>query len=114
MSNKPQEVRVYQTEDGKRPFNLWMRRLRDTRARQRIRARIERVGLGNFGDPKSVGDAVIELRVDYGPGYRVYFGRDGDEVVILLIGGDKRKQDRDISMAKDYWADYKARKEDET
>ena len=78
-------------------------------ARQRVRTRINRLRLGNFGDHQPVGDGVCELRIDYGPGYRVYYGRDGAEIVILLIGGDKRTQDRDIETAKEYWADYQAR-----
>ena len=83
-------------------------------ARQRVRTRLARIRLGNFGDHKAVGEGVSEIRIDYGPAYRVYFGRDGDEVVILLVGGDKRTQDSDIAKAKEYWADYKARKtEDE-
>lgn len=75
--------------------------------------RINRLRLGNFGDHKVVGDGVFELRIDYGPGYRVYFARDGAEIVILLIGGDKRTQDRDIETAKEYWADYKARESED-
>lgn len=113
MEAIPQNVRVYQTEEGKRPFDAWLRGLRDTRARQRVRARINRLRLGNFGDHKTVGDGVFELRIDYGPGYRVYFGRDGNEIIILLIGGDKRKQDRDIETAKDFWADYKTRESED-
>jgi putative addiction module killer protein len=109
MEAKPQTVCVYETQEGTRPFDNWLRRLRDSRARQRVRTRINRLRLGNFGDYKAVGDGVCELRIDYGPGYRVYYGRDGDSIVILLIGGDKRAQDRDIETAKDYWADYKAR-----
>ena len=79
-------------------FDAWFSGLRDERARQRINIRIRRVSLGNFGDVKPVGDGVSELRVDYGPGYRVYFAQRGD--VILLCGGDKRSQDRDIAKAK--------------
>ena len=113
MDAKPQDVRIYETRAGKRPFEAWLRRLRDSRARQRVRARIGRLRLGAFGDTRPVGEGVSELRIDYGPGYRVYFGRDGDEVVILLLGGDKRKQDADIETAKEYWADYKARKKEQ-
>ncbi len=79
----------------------------------RIDARLARVQLGNFGDTKGVGEGVLELRIDYGPGYRVYLGRDGSAVVILLLGGDKRTQSKDIDTAKKYWADYKARKTEE-
>ena len=91
---------------------MWLNRLRDLKAQQRIDARLARVALGNFGDCKTVGNGVLELRIDYGPGYRVYFGRDGSEVVILLSGGDKSTQPKDIATAKDYWADYKSREED--
>jgi putative addiction module killer protein len=107
MDVNEQQVRIYTKKDGKRPFSDWLRKLRDQTAQQRIDARLTRVQLGNFGDSKSVGEGVLELRVDYGPGYRVYFGRDGQDVVILLVGGDKRTQAKDIDTARDYWADYK-------
>ncbi|MFV2069233.1 MAG: type II toxin-antitoxin system RelE/ParE family toxin [Pirellulales bacterium] len=104
---------MYETEDGDCPYTVWFEALRDKRAKQRIGARIRRVEGGNFGDSKAVGEGVIELRVDYGPGYRVYFGRDGNKLVVLLIGGDKRTQAKDIAAAKGYWADYKARRTEE-
>jgi len=113
MEAKEQQIRYYHTKDGKRPFADWFASLRDHRAQQRIDGRLARVELGNFGDAKGVGEGVLELRVDYGPGYRVYLGRDGLEVVILLCGGDKRRQDKDIAQAKEYWADFKARKWEE-
>ncbi len=80
-------------------FIQWLDELRDIRARARIQARIERLAAGNPGDVKPVGDGVSELRIDYGPGYRVYFTRRGNEVVILLAGGDKSTQDTDIKIA---------------
>jgi putative addiction module killer protein len=81
-------------------FTQWLANLRDVRARARIVARVERVRLtGHFGDAKSVGDGVSEMRIDYGPGYRLYFVRRGGEVVILLCGGDKHSQARDIREA---------------
>lgn len=80
-------------------FVQWLDELRDIRARARIQARIERLAAGNPGDVKPVGDGVSELRIDYGPGYRVYFTRRGNEVVILLAGGDKSTQDTDIKIA---------------
>lgn len=86
------EVREYKTENGRNLFREWLNGLRDRDARVRIRSRINRVRLGNLGDAKSVGRGVSELRIPYGPGYRVYFGRDGDKVVLLLCGGDKRSQ----------------------
>lgn len=114
MDASEQRIRIYQKKDGKRPFSNWLNNLRDRKAQQRIDARLARVQLGNFGDTKAVGDGVLELRIDYGPGYRVYFGRDGSEVVILLVGGDKRTQSKDINTAKKYWADYKARKKEDS
>ncbi|MGX7705320.1 type II toxin-antitoxin system RelE/ParE family toxin [Methylobacterium sp. Gmos1] len=81
-------------------FRAWIVGLRDERARLRIDTRIRRLSLGNAGDAKSVGDGVSELRIDYGPGYRVYFMQRGPEIVILLCGGDKRTQDKDILAAK--------------
>jgi putative addiction module killer protein len=83
--------------------------LNDAVARARIRARLARLMAGNFGDSEPVGDGVLELRIDWGPGYRVYFARLGQVVVLLLCGGDKRTQDKDIKRAKDYFRDYKAR-----
>ncbi|MEI6516270.1 MAG: type II toxin-antitoxin system RelE/ParE family toxin [bacterium] len=88
-------VEVLKTE----VFARWLDKLRDSRARARVQARIERLATGNAGDGKPVGAGVCELRIDYGPGYRVYFVRQGRDVVILLAGGDKRTQDRDIKTA---------------
>jgi putative addiction module killer protein len=88
-------IEVRQTET----FAAWFRNLRDPRARARIQVRIDRLSLGNPGDAKPVGDGVSELRIDYGPGYRVYFLRRGDTVIVLLAGGDKRTQARDIGTA---------------
>jgi putative addiction module killer protein len=103
------EVLEYLTEDGRNPFRDWLEALKDTEARARIRVRINRIRQGNFGDSKSVGSGVNELRIPHGPGYRVYFGRQGGQVVILLCGGDKRTQARDIEMAHVAWADYMRR-----
>lgn len=104
------EVRQYQTADGRSPFGEWLRQLRDAPARRRIAARIDRLQAGNRGDWKAVGGGVFELRVDAGPGYRVYCGQDGATLVLLLCAGDKRTQQHDIEMAHDYWKDYKARR----
>ena len=81
-------------------YGEWIAGLKDLRARARIAVRIDRLANGNPGDAKSVGDGVAELRIDYGPGYRVYFTRKGQLVVLLLCGGDKSSQDRDIAAAK--------------
>lgn len=99
-------VLEYQTEDGRQPFSEWLEKLRDLEAAQRIDARLSRVRLGNVGDARSVGKGVNELRISYGPGYRIYFGRKGDRLVVLLCGGDKRTQQRDIKRAQEYWGDY--------
>jgi putative addiction module killer protein len=88
-------IEVRQTE----VFSKWLRELRDRQARARIQTRIDRLQLGLAGDVKPVGEGVSELRIDYGPGYRVYFARRGQELVILLAGGDKRTQGRDIKTA---------------
>lgn len=82
-------------------FTNWLAALSDLRARLQIVRRIDRIAAGNFGDAKSVGGAVKELRIDYGPGYRVYYTKRGDTVVILLCGGDKRTQSKDIRKAKE-------------
>ncbi|UYO42031.1 type II toxin-antitoxin system RelE/ParE family toxin [Rhodopseudomonas palustris] len=82
-------------------FTNWLAALSDLRARLQIVRRIDRIAAGNFGEAKSVGGAVKELRIDYGPGYRVYYTRRGDTVVILLCGGDKRTQSKDIRKAKE-------------
>lgn len=102
-------VLEYVTPEGQIPFREWLRALRDSQARARIRVRLNRIRLGNFGDCASVGAGVSEVRVPYGPGYRVYFGREGTAVVLLLCGGDKRSQPRDIKLAQRYWHDYRSR-----
>lgn len=99
----------YQTAQGRRPFQEWVESVKDNAVKAAVAARINRVRAGTLGDWKSVGTGVFELRVNLGPGYRVYFGRDGNTVVILLTGGEKRSQDSDIKRAKEYWKDYEKR-----
>lgn len=103
------EVRQYQTADGRIPIAEWLGRLRDRDAQARIAARLVRLQAGNRGDWKPVGAGVFELRIDAGPGYRVYCAQHGAELVLLLCGGDKRTQSHDIEVAHAYWKDYKAR-----
>lgn len=88
-------------------FDRWLRELRDIRAAARIQVRLDRMAAGNPGDVKAVGDGVSEMRIDYGPGYRVYFMRRGLLIVVLLCGGDKSTQDRDIAQAKTIAAQWK-------
>lgn len=103
------EVREYQTKDGKKPVSEWLDGLRDAIARGRIVARLDRLTAGLKGDWKAVGSGVSELRIDHGPGYRVYFAQQGDTLILLLCGGDKRTQGKDIERAHAYWKDYKIR-----
>jgi putative addiction module killer protein len=88
------------------PFTDWLTSLKDARAIGVVRARLNRIRLGNFGDCKSVGGGVEELRIDFCPGYRIYFGHQGPVVVVLLCGGDKKTQARDIVTARKYWKEY--------
>lgn len=103
----PVEVRQYRTADGRIPFAEWIAALRDRRANRAIAARLTRL---QAGDWKALGAGLLELRIDTGPGYRVYCGRDGATVVLLLCAGDKRTQTRDIEHARNYWKDYQARR----
>ncbi len=109
METQPREIRNYITEDGREPFAEWLDSLRDMRAIDKIEKRLKRIQLGNLGDYKSVGEGVCELRIKYGPGYRVYFGQIGTTIVLLLCGGDKSTQDKDILKAKELWRDYERR-----
>ena len=102
-------VRRYRTEEGLEVITEWLDHLRDVRAKARIVARVARLKAGNLGDCKPLRDGVSELRIDYGPGYRVFFGVVGFQVILLLCGGDKRSQDADIDKAVDYLADFKRR-----
>ena len=103
------EVRRYQRPDSEVPVTDWLAGMRDARARAKLEIRFRRVSMGIFGDIKPVGEGVLELREDIGPGYRVYLGRHGATLVVLLCGGDKRTQDADIKRAKEYWLDWKRR-----
>lgn len=99
----------YRTEWGEEPFTRWLNSLRDARARARIEVRLTRLTLGNFGDCKPLRGSVHELRIDCGPGYRVYYGMLDKTVVLLLAGGDKRTQDADIERAINYFAAFRRR-----
>lgn len=103
-------IEVYQTQDGKQPFELWLKQLKDVKSVARIRLQMSRLKLGLLGDTKPVGNSVHELRIHLGKGYRVYYVNDGQQVILLLCGGSKSTQSADIQQAKEFWNDYKARK----
>jgi putative addiction module killer protein len=108
MEVQPREIQRYTTPDGRVPFSEWLDSLRDLKAKFKIDRRLDRVGAGNIGDYRSVGEGVCELRINFGPGYRVYFGQVEETIVLLLIGGDKSTQEQDIRKAKKYWTDYRS------
>lgn len=103
------EIRRYMTRAGRIVFSEWFAELVDRNAHARVADRIDRVEEGNFGDCKSLGGGLFELRIKYGPGYRVYYGMIGQTCILLLCGGDKRKQSADIERARRYWQDYRER-----
>lgn len=103
------EIRHYLTVSGRDPYQDWLDKLKDIRARIKVQRRVDRVVTGNFGDHKFCRDGVWELRVDVGPGYRVYYAQAGQTIVLLLCGGDKRTQDVDIDKAVKFWLDYQRR-----
>ena len=104
------ELLAYQDAHGWRPFKDWFQHL-DTHAAWKVTEALQRMAEGNLCDVKSVGAGVFERRINWGPGYRVYFGRDGFQVVILLGGGTKQRQERDIEEARSRWTDYKQRRQ---
>lgn len=110
METVIQDVQEYVTTEGKNPLREWLLGLRDESVVIAVKKRIDRLYFGNLGDHKALGGGLFELRVHYGAGYRIYFGRKGMQIVILLCGGDKRTQLWDIQKAKIYWKDYLGRK----
>ncbi len=109
MAHETQAKTVIAYMDGRsnEPYTEWLAGLKDQKTKERIRVRIRRLESGLYGDYASVGEGVLELRLFFGAGYRVYFGEDGGQLVILLCGGDKSSQSRDIQAAKKYWREYK-------
>lgn len=103
------EIREYLDGAGNSPFAAWFGKL-DAQAAAKVTIAVVRMETGNLSNVKTVGGGVMEYRVNWGPGYRIYFGRDGDELVILLAGGTKRRQQRDIEDAQNRWAEFKRRK----
>lgn len=103
------DVREYLDETGKSPFGRWFSSLNPVAA-AKVTIALARLGQGNLSNVKGVGDGVLEYRIDFGPGYRIYFGRDGDLLVILVAGGTKKRQQSDIENAKLRWQDYRRRR----
>ena len=99
---RPRTINLYRIPNGTEPFTEWFNS-RDTRTQERIQARLDSVSTGNLGVYRSVGDGVWELKLNFGPGYRIYYGEVDDTIVLLLCGGDKSSQNRDIKRAKNYW-----------
>lgn len=105
------EIREYLEPDGYSPFTDWFARL-NPKAAAKVTTALTRLAAGNFSNVKGVGSGVFEFRVDFGPGYRIYFGKDGEHLVIVLCGGTKKRQQHDISAALANWRDYKRRKKE--
>jgi putative addiction module killer protein len=106
------DVREYVEADGRSPFTKWLRAL-NVQAAAKMATAIERIADGNLSNVKGVGGGVLAYRVDFGPGYRIYFGRDGGQLVILLAGGTKKRQQLDVQQAQVNWEDYRKRKTQE-
>ena len=106
MEARPRVLQKYLTETGRCPFDDWLDGLRDKRSQAIVATRLNRVVQGNFGLCRALEGGIHELKIDFGPGFRVYFAEDGDTIVVLLCGGDKATQSKDIERAQAYWADY--------
>ncbi|VAW60944.1 hypothetical protein MNBD_GAMMA08-2243 [hydrothermal vent metagenome] len=102
-------INEYTDEAGHSPYAQWLDKLRDKRAIARIIMQVDRMELGLFGDSKPIGDGLSELRIHYGPGYRVYYAKEEQHIYLVLCGGDKSTQSKDIKRAKTYWQDYQRR-----
>ena len=99
---KPKKIQLYKTISGDIPYLNWFDNIKDSKIRHRIRARLDRVTLGNLGDYKTLSDGILELRFKFGSGYRIYFAEQNDHLILLLCGGDKGSQEKDIDTAKQY------------
>ncbi|QBD75859.1 type II toxin-antitoxin system RelE/ParE family toxin [Ktedonosporobacter rubrisoli] len=102
----PRKVIIYRDRCGREPFTIWLKSIKNPKSSKRIWMRLHKLEKGIYGDCKQVGEGVIEQRIFYGPGYRVYFAEDGNNIVVLL-GGNKNSQQNDIERARDYWKAYK-------
>ena len=107
------EIREYIDTEGRRPYARWFNRL-NAQAAAKVVTALVRMEQGNLSNTKGVGSGVLECRIDFGPGYRVYFGKEGDVLIILLGGGTKKRQQQDIETAHDLWQEYRRRKRRKT
>lgn len=103
------QIEFYETANGKRPFEIWLKDMKEQHTRAQVLMRLDRLKLCNFGDCKTLQEGVYELRIHYGPGIRIYYGKIGSKVVLLLCSGEKGSQSRDIAKAKEYLKDYQSR-----
>ncbi len=111
MESRPRIVLYYQTVEGIKPILVCLNSLKDAKGKVAVFERLKRAQRGTLGHCDDLGEGVWGFKIDVGPGYRVYFGQDGQVLIILLCGGEKHRQDRDAKMARAYWQDYKARKQ---
>lgn len=109
MPDMTNAINEYTDENGKSPYADWLGGLRDARAKAKVIMQVDKMELGLFGDSQPIGDGLSELRIHYGPGYRIYYGKEGRQVYLLLCGGDKSTQPKDIQQAKACWQDHKRR-----
>ena len=104
------EIELYETASGHCPFDDWFESIRELQTRSKIMARLDRLKLGNFGDCKTLGDGLAELRIHYGAGIRIYYSKTGNTVVVLFCGGDKSSQEKDINKARELLKEAQSRK----
>lgn len=109
MNQMSNTINEYIDDAGRSPYAEWLSRLRDPRAKAKVIIQVDKMELGLFGDAEPIGEGLSELRIHYGPGYRVYFGKEEDKIYLLLCGGDKSSQSKDIKRAKGYWLSHKER-----
>lgn len=111
MQIKQREIQYYETPNGKLPAKEWLSSLKDGLSQAILYKRIRQAGLGQFGKIRNIGDGISELKIDYGPGFRIYYGIHEDKLILILMGGSKRTQESDIKKAKAYWTEWKERNE---
>jgi putative addiction module killer protein len=109
MEALTKQIEIYSTLQGEKPFISWLESLKNKQIKYRIRERLDRIALGNMGDYKSLQQGVCEFRYSFGSGYRIYFGEMDRKIIILLCGGDKSTQEKDIKKAIQYWKEYLSR-----